>query len=386
MKKIKVIHIITKLELGGAQQNTIYTVSNLSNEIFDVKLISGPGGILDNDTKKDLKEKLIFIKNLKREISPLNDLISLLKISFILIKEKPDIIHTHSSKAGILGRFAGFISRTKIIIHTYHGFGFHKYQNPIIRKFYIILEKIASSFSDALIFVSKANIETAKKHFIGKTEKYHLIRSGVKTKNFSKLKDKNFAKKYFPNISEKSKVVVTVANLKPQKNPNDFFKIANDVIKSNKDVFFIYAGGGEEETQKYYYKMIEDLSITSNCVITGWLKNIEEVYKSADIFLLTSLWEGLPRSLVEAMLSCVVPVCYETDGVKDLINDGINGFIIKQFDWSKASYIIKKLISDDSLYQAIKNNIEKTDLSDFDIDNMVKQQEKLYLDLIKYKL
>lgn len=386
MKKIKVIHVITKLELGGAQQNTIYTVSNLSNEIFEVKLITGRGGILDKEVKNKLKEKVIFVKNLKREISPLNDILALIKIALILIKEKPHIIHTHSSKAGIIARFSAFLARVKIIIHTYHGFGFHEYQNPIVKNFYILLEKIASLISDAIIFVSRANIETAKKYSIGNQNKYHLIRSGIKLENFPKLKDISFAKKYFPNLNDKSKIIVTVANLKPQKNPSDFFKIANEVIKTNKNVFFIYVGGGEKEKELFYKEMIKNLSIESNCVITGWLKNVEDVYKSADIFLLTSLWEGLPRSLVEAMASLVVPVCYETDGIKDLIEDGINGFIVKQNDWSKAAMIIKKLISDDKTYFDIKRNLQKTDLSEFDIDLMVKQQEKLYLDLIKYKI
>jgi len=163
--KIKVCHIITKLELGGAQKNTLYTVSNLDKEKFDVFLISGEGGILDDEAKKQNFKKY-FLKNLVREISPLNDLLALIKIFKILRKEKPDIIHTHSSKAGIIGRIAGFLSGVKIIIHTYHGFGFNEHQRYLVKKFYIFIEKLVSFITDYFIFVSYDNLETAKKYKI----------------------------------------------------------------------------------------------------------------------------------------------------------------------------------------------------------------------------
>ncbi len=383
MKRIKVIHIITKLELGGAQQNTLYTVENLNREKFDTFLLCGKGGILDKKASENLKEKIIFIKSLVREISPINDLIALLNIIKILLKEKPHIIHTHSSKAGILGRIAGFISKVPMIIHTYHGFGFNDHQNFFVKNFYIFLEKIVSLLTDVLIFVSKANMETAKKYNIGKEKKYLLIRSGIKLSNFSREKDKLFASKFFPQITQKSKVVLTVANLKPQKNPSDFIKIASDVIFSKRDVYFIYAGGGEPKDMEYYSKMIEKNKISNRCVITGWIDDVKQLYRSADIFLLTSLWEGLPRSLVEAMASLTIPVCYETDGVKDIIKDGINGFLVKQLNWFEAAEKIKKLCDDENLYKDMKKNLENLDLSEFDIDFMVSQQEKLYIDLLK---
>ncbi len=383
MKKIKIIHIITKLELGGAQQNTLYTVENLNKEIFEALLLCGKGGILDEMASKNLKGKINFIKNLVREVSPLNDLIALLRLIKILKKEKPSIIHTHSSKAGILGRIAGFLSGVPIIIHTYHGFGFNEHQNFLVRNFYIFLEKVVSLLTDVLIFVSRANIETAKRYRIGSKAKYIIIRSGIKLSDFSKEKDKRFAAKIFPKITQSSKVIVSVGNLKPQKNPCDFIKIASEVIRSQRDVYFIYAGGGSEEEMIYYRKIIEENNISDRCIITGWISDIHQVYRSADIFLLTSLWEGLPRSLIEAVASGSVPVCYETDGVKDIIKDGENGFLINKFDWINAAERIKNLCDDELLYEGMKKNIELIDLHEFDIDFMVKQQETLYLDLLK---
>ncbi|MDO8735427.1 MAG: glycosyltransferase, partial [Elusimicrobiota bacterium] len=118
MAKIKVAHIITLLELGGAQENTLYTCEHLDKNKFDVMLICGKGGILDDKTKNI---KTYFVKELIREICPVYDLIAFIKIYKILKKEKPYIVHTHSSKAGILGRWAAYLLRATKIIHTFHG-------------------------------------------------------------------------------------------------------------------------------------------------------------------------------------------------------------------------------------------------------------------------
>jgi len=159
--KIKVAHIITKLEMGGAQDNTIYTVKNLNKEKFETILISGKGGILDEKVISDKEIKIIFVETLKREISPLNDIKAVFEIKKILDKEKPDIIHTHSSKAGIIGRLAGKLSGINKIIHTFHGFGFNNKQNLLLRNFFIFLEKISALITDKLIFVSKENLNIA---------------------------------------------------------------------------------------------------------------------------------------------------------------------------------------------------------------------------------
>lgn len=373
--KIKIVHIITKLELGGAQGNTIYTVSNLDKDKFDVTLICGRGGVLDEKTGKI---NVIFIDDLVREISPLKDIKAFLKIYKIIKEKKPDIVHTHSSKAGIIGRFASFFAGVKKIIHTYHGFGFNDYQNMFVKYFYILIEKISCVISDRIIFVSKDNIKTALRYGIGKSIKYELIRSGIKLSDYSNRKNYEFIKKL--GIEKNNSVIIsTVANLKPQKNPEDFYEVAKNIINSGYDVYFIYAGGGER--LEYFKKKAELDKISSKIFFVGWVLKPFDVYSCSDIFILTSLWEGLPRSLVEAMSSGVVPVCYKTDGVNDIIIDGTNGFIVEQKNIKKMTDTVKKLIEDPKLLEEIKENVLKTDLSEFDIDFMVKKQEELYLNL-----
>ncbi|HOJ86879.1 MAG: glycosyltransferase family 4 protein [Elusimicrobiales bacterium] len=373
--KIKIVHIITKLELGGAQGNTIYTVSNLDKGKFDVTLICGRGGVLDEKTGEI---DIVFIDDLVREISPLKDIKAFWKIYKIIKEKKPDIVHTHSSKAGIIGRFASFFAGVKKIIHTYHGFGFNDYQNMFVKHFYILIEKISCLITERIIFVSKDNIKTALRYGIGKSTKYELIRSGIKLSDYSNRKNYEFVKKL--GIEKNNSVIIsTVANLKPQKNPEDFYEVAKNIINSGYDAYFIYAGGGER--LEYFQNKAELDKISRRVFFVGWVLKPFDVYSCSDIFILTSLWEGLPRSLVEAMSSGVVPVCYKTDGVNDIIIDGANGFIVEQKNVKRMTDTVKKLIEEPKLLEKIKENVLKTDLSEFDIDFMVKKQEELYLNL-----
>jgi len=144
-RKIKVVHIITKLELGGAQGNTLYTVANLDKNRFDAVLVAGRGGILDKEAGK-MRSR--FARNLVRQISPISDLKAYFEIKKILREEAPDIVHTHSSKAGIIGRWAAHTAGVPVVIHTFHGFGFNDFQNIMVRGIYVFLEKLTAKITE----------------------------------------------------------------------------------------------------------------------------------------------------------------------------------------------------------------------------------------------
>ncbi len=152
MVKIKAAHIITSLELGGAQQNTLYTVEHLDKDKFDVTLICGSGGLLDEDADRT-GVRVVFIPSLRRKIAPWFDIVAFLKLWEICKKENFTIVHTHSSKAGILGRWAARLAGVPVIIHTVHGWSFNDYQNPALRKFFIWLERLTANITTKIIAV-----------------------------------------------------------------------------------------------------------------------------------------------------------------------------------------------------------------------------------------
>lgn len=376
----KVLHIITKLEFGGAQGNTIWTVTNLNKEIFDARIVSGKGGFWDKDVPM---EKVIFLNHLIRRINPIRDILGLMEIFRIIKKEKPVIIHTHSSKAGILGRIAAKFAAVPVIIHTFHGFGFNSEQPAPLRYLFILLEKLCAKISDVLIFVSNSNMDTANQLGIGNPKQYRLIRSGICLEKYSGKTDFQKKRKEL-QIPEKGKIVISVGNLKPQKNPDDFIEIAYKIIKKIENVYFVYVGGGK--TLERVKKQILNMGILDRCIFTGWRQDVHELLAISDIFVLTSLWEGLPRSLVEALKSGLACVCYKTDGIVDLIKDGINGFLVEQKNVNEMCEKIKILLNDENFRKKICEGALKTDLSEFDINQMVREQEKLYLELIKQKI
>ncbi len=374
---IKVLHIITKLEFGGAQGNTIYTVAHLDKNIFDAKLVAGPGGMLD---EKVPPESVTYVPRLTRSISPVNDLLALFNLRDIIREEKPFIVHTHSSKAGILGRLAARLAGVPVIVHTFHGFGFHERQNVFKKYFFIFLEKLCALFTDSLIFVSSANMDYARRYSIGSEAKYSLIRSGIPLKNYPSRADRA-AKRRELGVPQNATLIVSLGNLKPQKNPGDFIAAALRLSGEHKDAVFMLVGGGEDlETARGRAK---EAGLEHRLLFPGWREDSAEILAAADIFALTSLWEGLPRSLVEAIKTGLPSVCYRTDGVADLLYDGANGYMVEQGDMYMFCSRIKELIENPALRAEMSAKAAGADLSEFDIDYMVRRQEELYCELLK---
>ncbi len=368
----KILHIITKLQLGGAQQNTLYTTANTDKKNFYSLIAAGKGGILDK-SQKDLE--IIYIPYFGRNINPIKDALALYQLWRLIKTQKPAIVHTHSSKAGILGRIAAYLCKVPTIIHTFHGFGFNDRQNFIKKLIFIFLEKICARVTDILIFVSKSNMETAKTLKIGKEEQYKLIRSGIE---FDKYPAQiNIAdKKEKLNLPARGKIIVSLGNLKPQKNPEGFIELAKKISSERKDTYFVFVGGGERLEEIKSSIAAENFS--EHCRFIGWRKDTAEILRAADIFILTSLWEGLPRSLVEALKSGVPSVCYDTDGVSDILDSGKNGYLIKQGDIEDMYNKLTLLLKDENLRREMAMEAKKTELKDFDINYMVKQLENLY--------
>jgi len=375
VKKYKIIHIITKLELGGAQKNTIFTVENLDKENFNTILISGKGGILDTETKSI---KTIFCNDLIREINPLKDIKALLKIRKIIKQTKPIIIHTHSSKAGILGRIAAKSLKIPIIIHSVHGYPFSPYQNFIKRNVYKAIEKLASKFTTHYIFVSKGDIKIAKELKIIK-DNYSLIRSGFEIDKFiKKCNNVNKIKREF-NIDSDKIVIGTIAPFKPQKGLFDLIEIAKSVINKNKNVVFFIAGDGYLR-DKIEAKLTE-YKIRNQFKIPGFITNIDEVMDIFDIGLSTSLWEGLPQSLVQMRLKKIPIIATNISGNNEVVLNNKNGFLINKGNYEEFVNKILLLTEKNELRKRL--GLFNDDFKEWDANVMVKRQEELYLKLIK---
>jgi glycosyltransferase involved in cell wall biosynthesis len=373
---IKVCYIITKLELGGSQKVALHVAENINKNVFDSFVVTGIGGVLDSDACKN--SRLYQLKNFVREISPLRDLKAIFKIYLILRKEIPDIVHTHSSKAGVIGRIAAKLAGIKVVVHTIHGYGFNETQNWFVKRFYVFLEKFCALLSDKLIVVTKEDIKKGLHYKIAKEDKFVLIRAGI---------DTAFYNDFVPNpkfkerlgIDKNSRVVVTISPFKPQKNLKDFIKTAFLLRSRFKDVIFLMVGDGEQ--RKELEDLIESLNLKNKVFMLGWRADIAEILKASDIFVLTSLWEGLPCSIVEAMCCSKPVVANAVDGVKEIIVNGETGFLIEPNNYAKTAEKIMYLLNDET---ALKNMSAKACNSigqEYNISRNLKQHEELYLKL-----
>ena len=377
-QKIKVVHIITMLEMGGAQGNTLFTVTHLDRNRFDVGLIAGPGGILDEQASSIKDIHLNFVPALGRPVHPIKDFLAFVALTKILRKEKPDIVHTHSSKAGILGRMAAQAAGVPKVIHSIHGFGFNPYQKFPVRWLYIFLEKLMARFSNVLIAVSEQNIATGLRFGIGSEKLYTLIRSGVdvqKIRTAVNGTDAGVLREELKVPSE-AKVVLCAGPFKLQKDPVAFVECAAKVARKVPNVRFLWSGDGELRPQ--VEDKVRELRLENVIKLLGWRNDIPALLKACDIFILTSLWEGLPRAGVEALIAGKPVVAFSVDGVPEIVKDGRNGFVLPPGHHAEFAERVIQLLEDQELYSRFSEEAARTIDSSFDIHYMVRQQEELY--------
>lgn len=375
--KTKVVHLITLLELGGAQGNTLHTVRTLDKNKYVTELWCGKGAYWDKETNEAR-----YFSHLVRPIHPLYDLLIIFDLWRALKRSKPDILHTHSSKAGIVGRLAGFLAGVPIIIHTFHGFGFNNHQKLPVKWLFILLERWMAKLSTRLIFVSRSNIETAVSLGIGKEPQYVLIRSGVPIHAIQEAAQNTNEQtlRNELNIPHESPLITTIGPFKPQKNLSGFLEVAKLVLEKLPTTHFLIIGDGVQRSQ--LEQKARELKLENHIHMPGWRRDIPSLLKISQLFVLTSLWEGLPRSLVEAMIVGIPSICYDTDGVHDLLSKGGGRIVLPHDTGTMASSIIS-LLNNPTAYAQSSKEAKQMISKEFDIDWMVIQQAYLYASLDK---
>lgn len=378
MDKVKVVHIITKLELGGAQENTLFTVMHLRRDRYTPVLISGSEGILVEEAQQLREGELHLVPELAREIRPLKDIITLFKLTKILTQLQRTaaiIVHTHSSKAGILGRWAACLAGSKVIIHSVHGFSFNDFQPQLVRAFYIFLERITSRITTRFIAVSQANIEKGIEERIFKRDQVVLIRSGIEIEKYYQVKPERAEKRKELGIDATIPLVAMIACFKPQKSPLDFVKVAKRVSDEVDQVKFLLVGDGILRPK--IEALIKKYQIEDKVMLLGWRRDIPEIMGCIDIVVLTSRWEGLPRVFPQAMASGVPVVATGVDGAPEAIHHGVNGFLVPPGDSEGMAEKVLFLIQHPESARAMGKEGRRL-VKEFAIEKMMTQQEELY--------
>ncbi len=370
-----ICHIITSLELGGAQQNTVFTVSHLDASRFRAVLITGEPGLLDQDAKALPGVDFYQVPTMVRPLRPWRDLRALVCLTMLLRTLKPAIVHTHSSKAGVLGRLAAWFAGVPIIIHTVHGFGFTRYQHPLLRHLLLSVERIVARLTTRFFAVSEANRRQGVAAGLFPADRCTVIRSGVDLAAFRQTRVDAPQKKRELGLEPTRPVVGMIAPFKPQKAPVDFVRMADLVHRSRPDVQFLLVGDGE--LRGAVEAECAERGLVTVLRLAGWRRDIPGILRCLEVLVLTSLWEGLPRVYLEALASGVPVVGTRVDGAAEVVRDGVTGFLTEPGDVRALAERVLHVLAHPEEARRMGRNGQALPL-EFDIHEMVRQQEREY--------
>ena len=378
--RARVLHVITQLELGGAQQNTLYTCAHLDRSRFAPSLACGPGGLLDEEARGTADLPVRFVPSLVRPVRPHRDLAALVALRRAISELRPDIVHTHSSKAGIVGRWAARFAGVRRIVHSIHGFGFHPGQPAPVRSAYIAAERATARITTAFIAVSRANQRQGESLGLFPASRCRVIRSGISLGPYRASARQAGAFRAELGLGAGDPLVGMVACLKRQKAPLDFIDVASRVLTAMPRATFVLAGDGELRPQ------VEDAIRAvsggpARVRLLGWRRDIDRILADLDVLLLTSRWEGLPRVLPEAMAAGRAAVATAVDGSPEAVEDGVSGYLVPPGDTAHMARRVLELLADPGL-RARMGAAGQARSEEWDIDAMVRAQEELYGELL----
>lgn len=382
MQKVKVLHVHTLPVISGSGINTFLTMKGLDKNRYEVELACAPGGALIDEV---MKEKMEFqpIKHFRQPINPLHDLLALWELYHLIRRERYDIVHTHNSKAGFIGRLAAKMARVPIIIHTIHGFAFHEYEKPPRRILFILLERFAVRFCNKLITISQPLKEWGLRLRIGRPEKYVTIYSGIEVEKFRIDIDINKKKKGF-GIKPDEKVVGVVAKLWEGKGHETILEAAPQIIKEIPDAKFLFVGEGY--LRERLEARVREMGLSDQVIFTGFRTDIPEVTAIFDVAVLASFFEGMGRVLLEAMVLGKPVVATKVGGIVDVVKEGETGILVPPRDPIALAKAVITLLKDEELTRKMgKAGKERID-ERFTAKRMVEKIGQVYDELIEKKL
>lgn len=384
MKKIKVLHIITRLCVGGAQEVVLKIVHGLDNKKYETTLVCGPEDIAI-DSAEISGIRIIIMPQLVRRVSPIKDLITFIKLYFFIRREKFDIVHTHTSKAGVLGRIAAKLSGAPIIFHMPHGSIFHSvYFNSVAIFILSKIEKVAALCTDKIIVGSDNEREDFLSNNIGNKGKYVRIPYYFIRQQFYDVKVDKQAKKKELNIPDGAFLLVNIARLVPEKGHMFCLEALRKVLDEVPNVMLLIVGEGR--LRKAVETKIAELNLQRNVILTGFREDIPEILSITDISLHTSLWEGTPLAIAEAMFLGKAVIATRVGGIPEIIKNGVNGILVQPQNANELAKSIVSLSKDKTLLSNLGREAQRYASSRFESKTIINELNNLYDNFLRMRL
>lgn len=361
--------------VGGAQETAILTAAGMAERYRSI-LVTGPqtgpeGELHSEATERGLRP--VIVTPLVREISPVKDAQALFQLWRLFRRERPQVVHTHSSKAGIVGRVAAKLAGVPVVVHTVHGWPFHEATSRPARAFYVGLERLMALFVDRLIVVADHDIAAGLKADIGTRSLYELVPNGIELAQLLKISRE-------PDRRRSPMVVGSVMRLSEQKDPMTLMRAAALVTNREPDVRFIVAGDGPLRSE--LEQMLEELDLRNRFEFLGIRRDLAGVLGSFDLFVATSRWEGMPRAVVSAMAAGLPVVAADVGGLAEVVQEGRTGFLFPPGDAEALADHLIRLIEDPE--RRISFSLAGRDaVRDLDVSTMVERTSRIYEELLE---
>lgn len=403
---LRILHISTRLILGGSQENTVLSCEGQARLGHDVHLAFGPiygpeGSMLDRvrafrtelrggDGRGITTHEL---PNMRREINPWNDHFCFHRDLKHLIRDvKPDVVHTHSSKAGILGRWAAWQAKVPAVIHTIHGPPFMPIEGGAVsrakirlkNRIYTHAERFAAKRCHTIVSVADAMTEQFLARGIGEPDKYATVRSGMDITPFVEFPphESREAVRASLGLTESDFVIGTVARLAQHKGHDDLIDALADDLKAHHGWKLLWVGDGWWRDR--LLKRVDDLGLTDQVITTGLVppERVPGLIRAMDVLAHPSYREGLPRTVPQALLAGVCPVATDVDGTREACRHEETGLLVPVGDSGALRHAVRRLHDDPELRHKLAQQGREWCLHEFAAETMVERLEAVYRDAL----
>lgn len=387
-RKIKVVRIINRFNIGGPTFNATFLTKFLGDE-FETTLIGGVPDEGEKDSHHILHQyglEPIVIPEIQRSLNPSKDYKAYKKIRELLKEIQPDIVHTHASKAGFIGRAAAISLKIPVVLHTFHGHVFHSYFGNAKTQLFKQIERYLAKRSTGIIAISNLQKEELSEiHKIAPAKKFKVIPLGFDLEKFSENKVINRAiirTEY--NLQPDEVAIAIVGRLAPVKDHDYFLKVIEDLLGQTKQklrVFIVGDGSEKAHIEEGVAKIHQKYPDT--IVMTSWILDIAAFNQGMDIMCLTSKNEGTPVSIIEAQASGIAVISTDVGGVRDILEDGKAGFVIKRGNIETYTEKLRLLVEDSSLRKKFSIFGQENVRYKFSYHRLVDDTRNYYKSLLK---
>lgn len=333
--KPRALLVVTLFSIGGATETVVSLARGLKDHGFDVAIVSGPHVPSEGDmlpAAKGLGLDVVILPGLVRSIHIWHDLLAFFQLVNIIKKGRFDVVHTHSSKAGVLGRFAAWTAGAPVIVHTIHGVPFHPYMHRLVRQSYILVERLCAKISNALVAVSHRIVQDCLQYGVGRKDQFVVIRSSFKSEQYLNNSSPTDAIRKSLGVAPDEFLIGKISRLSDQKGHAALLQVLPAVFRQHPRTRVVFLGDGE--IRDSLMARVQQLSLGDRVIFAGAVhpSEIVQYIAAMDLVVHVSLHEGLPRVLPQALALGKPVISYNLDGAPEVIRHGIDGLLVPPLD------------------------------------------------------